>query len=213
MRRTASHIALHRALGRHLRRLVSLTVLIGYVSMSASGVRRVPPLTAEPQSNFAVMDSLCASAAQRFTTAFPGDDHVSAASLVITPHPAAWLVRQHMLATQDRARRGNEMLCELSIVECGVVYTSLPEKDSLQRRCGVELRGTAGNDVIGPVRCIRVDTIARADVPFVETPRHEAFTATVPPPQPSVWDEILEPLLVVGALATTVVLLFTVRSQ
>jgi len=190
-----------------------LTVFIGYVSMSASGVRHVPPLAAEPKNNFVVMDSLCASAAQRFTAALPGGSQVSAASLVITPHPASWLIRQHVLAAQDRVQKGNEWPCELNIVECGVVYTSLPDKDSLQRRCGVELRGTAGNDVIGPVRCIRVDTIARADVPFVETPRHEAFTATVPPPQPSVWDEILEPLLVVGALATTVVLLFTVRSQ
>ncbi|MFM8177861.1 MAG: hypothetical protein ACKOAG_01605 [Candidatus Kapaibacterium sp.] len=192
---------------------MSMIVLTGHAGMSAHHIRSVPPLATVVRSNFAVMDDLCASAAQRFTAAFPGGGHVSATSLSVLPHPAAWLVRQHVVAAQERMHRGNELICEMSVVECGVVYGSLPEKDSLQRRCRVELRGIAGASVIGPIEAVLVDTIARADVPLVETPRHEAFTAMVPAPQTTLWDEILEPLLVVGALATTVVLLFTVRSQ
>lgn len=217
-----------------LRKLLSLVVLLAYVSMSARQMQSVaqvqsvaqmqsvqtasivPGFTAtqaELRSNFSIMDSLCASAAQRFSTALAGGSYVTDISLTVANHPASWLVRQHLLAAQNKAHRGNVGMCTVNIVECGVLYTSLPEKDSLQRRCRVELRGIAGSEVISPVECMYVDTIARADVSRAESPRHEAFVAALPAPQLTMWDEILEPLLVVGALATTVVLLFTVRSQ
>lgn len=211
-----------------LRKLLSLVVLMAYVSMSARQVQNMQSVQSmqragtvhsvtvtqtDLRSNFSIMDSLCASAAQRFCAALPGGTYVTDLSLTVTNHSASWLVRQHVLAAQNKAHSGAVIACTVNIAECGVLYTSLPEKDSLQRRCRVELRGIAGLEVVSPVEYMYVDTIARADVSRAEYPRHEAFTAALPAPQLTMWDEILEPLLVVGALATTVVLLFTVRSQ
>ena len=57
------------------------------------------------------------------------------------------------------------------------------------------------------------DVIARQDVDYVQTRSLEFTCSSIPQPEKSFFNEILQPVILISATIITVVLLFTVRSK
>lgn len=57
------------------------------------------------------------------------------------------------------------------------------------------------------------DTIARSDIPFVESRQYAYARAPVPDSPSGLYDDVVEPLLIISSAIITTILLFTVRSQ
>lgn len=173
----------------------------------------VPLCAAQPVSNFSILDSLSLHLAQKAAISL----HSSNVALDIPNHSSAWLIRQNtiraMAAHNISIHDSSKTVLHTGIAACGVQYALHSERDSLLRTLRVELRYAVDNTAPLLLSADYHDVIARSDIPLAESPRYE-FSSSLPPPLPhSTWDEILEPLIVVAALATTVTLLFTVRSQ
>ena len=167
------------------------------------------------QSNFVLIDSLSFSVCKQLVSRIQKNEAVHIAA---TNHSSQWLIVQNTM----RALKENSIAksdssgknLNIGIADCGVRYLVHPtERDSLLRVSRVELRASFDGNSIEPVIAERQDCISRSDVAFLENPKHEFTSSLIPPAPKSTWDDILEPLVVVAALATTVVLLFTVRSQ
>ncbi|MCS7000734.1 MAG: hypothetical protein RML15_05540 [Bacteroidota bacterium] len=165
------------------------------------------PLAAQVQTNFFLLDSLAQRSVAAFVAMFSCDSVV-----VVPPTSAAhWLIVEKLLAHGIPVRPIAP--CTLAIADCAVRYGLHPSsRDSLQRTVTVELR-TMALDTTQRIRFVHQDVLARSDVAAAELPRSDLTTSPVPPPPRSLWDDILEPVIIVASVATTLLLLFTVRSR
>ena len=166
------------------------------------------------QSTYTIVDSMSVVALQKCLNQLIKPTECS---VHFTPHPSEWLFKQNLLRIEKTDININEKstaLLNITIADCAVRYTNYSERDSLYRTIHIELRGSFGVvQLLQPVTLQYTDVIARTNVPLAEMPKYEFTTAPVPAQPPSTWDDIVEPLVVLTALATIVTLLFTVRSQ
>lgn len=185
------------SLQRALSTAVSLTVLLTAQTRLHSQVR----------SNFSVLDSLIA----RAVVAVIGSVQCDSVAVVPTDSPAQWLVAEKLVASGIRVRPSAP--CIAAIADCAVRYALHPRaRDSVERTFTVELR-LMTPDTLTRASAHYRDYLARHDIPAAELPRSALTSSPVPPPPHSLWDDVLEPLVVVGSVATTLLLLFTVRSR
>ncbi len=166
-------------------------------------------------SNFTIVDSLSLDAAQTLVRQL-SERKLSAVRLEVNEHAARWLIHQQVLRALSAAGIRNEEkapLLHVGIADCAVRYAPATDRDSLLRQARVELRATVSEQTLDPIVRQSSNSIARGDVGLVENPKYD-FTSSSLPAQPrSTWDDLVEPLIILGALATTVIVLFTVRSQ
>ena len=166
-------------------------------------------------SNFHCIDSLSFLAAQRVAAQLNAK-RLTTFSVDCTPHSARWLVQQNM--TRACAQLGMPIdpkgtVLTVGIADCAVRYALATDRDSLQRISRVELRTTMPGQTFEDVVVQSTDLIARSEIPLAENPKYDFSSSVVPPAPRSTWDDIVEPLVILGVLATTVIVLFTVRSQ
>jgi hypothetical protein len=179
------------------------------VLLSALVVIAVQPLAvpAQVRTNFSVLDSLTSAAVAEIAS-ISGCD-----SLAVVPVESAlrWLVVEKLTGLGIAVRASAP--CTLAIADGAVRYgLYAPSRDSIERTGRVELRFLVPDST----RTIAVewrDVLARTDIARAELPRSELTTAPVPPMPRSLWDDLLEPVIVVASVATTLLLLFTVRSR
>jgi hypothetical protein len=176
--------------------------------------------SAAPQ-NFMVVDSLMSWAVGDMQNAMPSLD---TAQLKIKSHPADWLLESHILEayafTSWRTEADKEHTqLNINIRNCGVQLFNHPEsQDSLLRTVEVSFSAQAVSSIgvinsLGTITHQYSDVLARVDVLQVQNTPHIFAVAQVPEAERGFFDEVIEPLVVAGALVVTVVLLFTVRSQ
>ncbi len=173
-----------------------------------------PSLCLCSTSNFDLLDSLSKNCAQSVAEQVPAQSNIK---LSVSDHAARWIVYQHLLrALNERHVTVSDTastLLDVGIVDCAVRYALCNDRDSLRRTLNVELRATLGKQELSSVHRSLQDVFARSELNLIEVPRYE-FSSSIAPTQPrSMWDDILNPLIVLGAMATTVILLFSVRSQ
>jgi hypothetical protein len=63
------------------------------------------------------------------------------------------------------------------------------------------------------VRLIDSAYVARTEVVLLDSRQHMATQGVVPPRPTTLWEDIAQPVVFIGAAVITIVLLFTVRSQ
>ncbi|MCX8052037.1 MAG: hypothetical protein N3B17_09130 [Chlorobi bacterium] len=158
------------------------------------------------RTNFSLLDSMVARAVSDLPCG--GCD-----SAVVLPYQSAarWLVVEKWIAsgktTTENAR------CTLAIADCAVRYALHPtERDSVIRTVTVDVRLMTPDTTCRSMSQY-ADTLAREDIVAVELPRSELTSSPVPPPPRSLWDDLLEPVVIVASVATTLLLLFTARSR
>jgi len=164
-------------------------------------------LWSQVPTNFALLDSLSQQAVRHII------EHRRCDSATIVPPDAVarWLIVEKWIHAGKTVSAAAP--CTLAIADCAIRYANYPNsRDSLERHARVELRLLPPD---GAFRAIAeyCDTIARSDVAAVELPRSELTTSPVPPPPRSIWDDVLEPVVIVASIATTLLLLFTARTR
>ncbi|KXB97060.1 MAG: hypothetical protein AA908_08965 [Chlorobi bacterium NICIL-2] len=177
--------------------------------LSALAVSAVQPqlLSAQVRTNFSILDSLTSAAVRQVGSISSCD------SVAVVPMESAlrWLVVEK-LSGRGIAIRASAP-CTLAIADGAVRYgLYAPSRDSIERTARVELRLLAF-DSTHTIAVEFQDVLARADIALAELPRSELTAAPVPPLPRSLWDDLLEPVIVVASVATTLLLLFTVRSR
>ncbi len=171
--------------------------------------------TASP-TNFQIQDSLLKLAAQQVRTQLAAV-RSPALRLRCSDHPARWLVEQQLRSALGEASLvtsdSSSGFLDVGIADVAVRYASVPDRDSLLRTIHVELRCAAAGRQLSDISLQRSDLVARSDQSLLENPGYAFCSAPLPAVQRSTWDDILEPVVVLAALATTVIVLFSVRSQ
>lgn len=121
--------------------------------------------------------------------------------------------RSQELGIPFRAVRGNEYAVGLVIANAATTLETSNHADSLVR--SVTLAASVRHN--GVVRQLpvqkRQDVIPYEQGLRAQSDQHASTKAELPARQPSLWDDVLQPIVFIGAAVVTIVLLFTVRSQ
>lgn len=154
-------------------------------------------------------DSICARA---------GDSSVRFA---VTNHPdAAWIatslrdptaVRQCLSQIVD-----SSSLAQVTVVcrDVQTSYANAHHQDTVLRSVVVDLAAIdRASTRTYTVRLLDSAYVARADVALLDTRQHMATHGVVPARPTTLWEDIAQPVVFIGAAVVTIVLLFTVRSQ
>ena len=154
-------------------------------------------------------DSICARA---------GDASVRFA---VTNHPdAAWIatslrdptaVRQCLSQIVD-----SSSLAQVTVVcrDVQTSYANAHHPDTVLRSVVVDLAAIdRASTRTYTVRLLDSAYVARADVALLDTRQHMATHGVVPARPTTLWEDIAQPVVFIGAAVVTIVLLFTVRSQ
>ena len=185
----------------------ALWLMLAQASLSAASTA--------PASNFNIVDSLSLLAAQALCTQL-SLHHIGSINVQCSEHSARWLVQQNMQRALAKAGLNNDpkaATLTLGIADCSTRYVLMAERDSVVRNVHVEFRASVADRVFDTQQYSYSDVIARADIALLESPKYD-FSSSVAPAVPrSTWDDLVEPLIILGALATTVIVLFSVRSQ
>jgi len=165
-----------------------------------------------------VLDSMITNSAEQIVQKIK--DH-SALVLNVSSHPDQEYVaakffdvfKQHSIEVKAV---GEDSVLQIVINDLSTRYNAM-EHDSIRRIITVYFTAsiTTGNavDVLQTTPGKRVDEGLRRDALYAESRQHSASHGAMPEPESSFWDDIVEPAIFVAAAATTVVLLFTVRSK
>jgi hypothetical protein len=154
-------------------------------------------------------DSICARA---------GDASVRFA---VTNHPdAVWIatslrdptaVRQCLSQIVD-----SSSLAQVTVVcrDVQTSYVNAQHQDTVLRSVVVDLAAIdRASTRTYTVRLLDSAYVARADVALLDTRQHMATHGVVPARPTTLWEDIAQPVVFIGAAVVTIVLLFTVRSQ
>lgn len=94
----------------------------------------------------------------------------------------------------------------IKLIKYGVSYQLL-NNDSLLRN--IQVKSFIYNRTL---ENIFIDSISREDINLIENSKFDELKSTIPPKKESLYHKILEPVIVIGSVIITVVLLFTIRS-
>lgn len=177
-----------------------------------------------PKENTELLDAV----AHRCIDSLTSNSNVQALhAITISPHPAAERLQQHValrvpipvLLASSPPLADTSALLHVFIGDYAVRYHLYPDDaDSLTREVRLWITATettatgAHQQPTQYVASVR-DTIARGDIPFVESRQYSYAQAPVPDSPPSLYTDVVEPLLIISSAIITTILLFTVRSQ
>lgn len=175
-------------------------------------------LASEMVSTDHILDSLLKEVCNEIANQIPAIDTLSVS---VSIHPDAEFVETIMLeALGGRStvisRTSTNNLLRIVIKDMSTRYSALLA-DSIQRVITVSFTGILElNGVVKPLTIsdrLRTDVGSRKEAAQAESQQHAASHGQMPDPERTFWDDILEPAIFVAAAATTVILLFTVRSK
>lgn len=112
-----------------------------------------------------------------------------------------------------RIATANEQAVTLVISDASTSYQPHTHPDSLVREVVLDASVRRNNNVYKLQKQTRQDVVAHEQAAAKQSDQHASTKAVVPEKQPSLWDDVLQPIVFIGAAVVTLVLLFTVRSQ
>lgn len=144
--------------------------------------------------------------------------------LVVAAHPdSQWIRASAEQAVQERGgvleAEGGTATSVLTIipVDVSTSYANTESADTVVRTITTSIRGTLDTPQRGmssvPCRSTIEEKLTREQAERLQSEQHHATRAVLPPRPTTIWQDILEPAIFVGAAVITAVLLFTVRSQ
>jgi hypothetical protein len=105
----------------------------------------------------------------------------------------------------------------LIVRDLSTVYQATGDADTVVRIVTVAMDAKVSADgescLISPAPYQRRDTCLRREAMLEQSSQLNATHGELPAEERTMWEDLLEPAIFVAAAATTVVLLFTVRSQ
>jgi hypothetical protein len=112
-----------------------------------------------------------------------------------------------------RIATANDQAVTLVISDASTSYQPHTHPDSLVREVVLDALMRRNNNVYKLQKQTRQDVVAHEQAAAKQSDQHASTKAVVPEKQPSLWDDVLQPIVFIGAAVVTLVLLFTVRSQ
>ncbi len=165
-----------------------------------------------PTENIALLDSLVGLFSAAIVHDVVPDNHVR---IAFSDHPAADRLRRVPFAS--RTSQSDTAALRYYVADFGIRYFLYDnDADSLVREASLWLSAeapTLSQKKLPDYNLKLRDTIARSDLPFVESNQFDFARAPVPDKPSDFYSDIAEPLVVVSAAVITILLLFTVRSQ
>ncbi|MDZ4745898.1 MAG: hypothetical protein SGJ05_07830 [bacterium] len=194
------------------RALIALFSSALFVSASAQG-----RVVDERRSTIERMNVMLQESLARIVQQVPTDS----ISVRVIAHPDAEIIRMmtvNALGTRT-VLAGTSAKADLVItpVDVSTRYETTDAVDSVDRVVTVSLQAVM--NTYGQERSLRSEKIVererlhRNDALRLQSGQRSSTTAQIPPVPSTLWDDILQPAIFVAAAVTTVVLLFTVRSQ
>ncbi|MCX6140981.1 MAG: hypothetical protein NTX15_09165 [Candidatus Kapabacteria bacterium] len=146
-------------------------------------------------------------------------------SFSVQPHPdAEWIGGIIGRRCQERGRVTRQLGVDsiadviISISDVSTRYQLLESSDSVRRVIVVNLNARNGSSesaglVLALPSMKQEDMMLREVAISSESMQHRGTHGDIPPMPSSFWDDVAQPAIFIAAAATTVILLFTVRSQ
>lgn len=173
------------------------------------------PLRAEMKTNMQLLDSLTSKLPHELSKSFP---EVGELRLDFNEHPNAWYVEQKIVNSGLFTVKESDSLPKLSVLlsDFGVRYIRI-NSDTLERQIKIKYEAVLYDNGLskphkGNMWLIK-DRIAEQDLAIIESSPYPFSKAPVPEPDKTWLDDALEPVILVGSAALTVLLFFTVRSN
>ncbi len=177
------------------------------------------------KTNFDILDSLVSLYSDNFYNNLkfiPGKK----ICIKFNEHPAKWIFESKILGKNEGrysfqtgdTNHDNCLKLEVSINDFSIKYLNEPESsDSLIRifnikvTSNIELSGKL--DALPQFTKTIKDTISRNDIDYVKSIQHDFANSPVPEPKKTMFEEIIQPLIIITSAAVSILLLFTVRSN
>ena len=146
-------------------------------------------------------------------------------SFSISAHPdAEWtagIIRRRIQQRGGTVHRTNESQhpdIHISISDVSTRYSIVEGGDSIIREIIVRLDAykstpTQSGSVVVLPSLRRKDVMTRSEALSADSRQHSGSHGQIPPVPTSFWEDIAQPVVFIAAAATTILLLFTVRSQ
>lgn len=143
----------------------------------------------------------------------------SATHMYVHDHPdAPWIrsiVARHLEERGVPVALGSAERTDLDVVimDVSTRYQLTPNPDSVEREVVVKLESTyRQRRLLLEPKSVRT-TLGRSEALAVQSAQHTGTHAALPEAPSSLWNDVLEPLIYVGAAVVTVLLFYTVRTQ
>ncbi|MCX7737268.1 MAG: hypothetical protein N2319_11210 [Candidatus Kapabacteria bacterium] len=175
------------------------------------------------RTNIDIFDSLSKRITEEFikSSAFSEFDTVN----LIFKGKDDFLVKKHILnhfnnlniVTFENEQSGSQNQLEIVIEELKTTIKNTDDKDNFIRE--IFLKYTFFQKVNGVIKNPLEftenyqDTIRKTDINQINSENHSFAKAELPQEKPTVFEQIIEPLIIVSAAVLTVILLFTIRSN
>jgi hypothetical protein len=181
----------------------------------------------EPATNLATMRSLAKQIASRVAGSVRAEGRQDSASVVVHPRETAWYVQASLIEGMEetglKVKTSGFAPVEVTfgIGDLSVQYLH-PRKEGMlgptivDRRVSVNVSAIARNETSGDVLFsddlveTHIDTVEMNQITDLETPTIEVTKGNIP--SEGFFSNIAEPIIVLGAIAVAVFLLFHVRS-
>jgi len=143
----------------------------------------------------------------------------SAMEVFVHDHPDAQWIRSIVARRMEErgipVAVGSAARADLDVVimDVSTRYQPGPNPDSVEREVVVKLETTYRQRRL-PLEAKSVRTVlGRPEALATQTTQHTGTHAVLPEAPSSLWNDVLEPLIYVGAAVVTIVLFYTVRTQ
>ena len=146
-------------------------------------------------------------------------------SFSVSPHPDAdWIAGiigrrvQQLDGTVHKTNEPPNPGIHITISDVSTRYSIVEGGDSIIREIIVRLDAykstpTQSGSVVVLPSLRRKDVMTRSEALSADSRQHSGSHGQIPPVPTSFWEDIAQPVVFIAAAATTILLLFTVRSQ
>ncbi len=202
-----------------------MLVMIVRVALVACMVLQANVRAQARESEFTidVMNRLTAERLEMIVDSLDRGGYLSGGSVAldVSPGPDAYWVESEFLRILQSKNvtvlKQAETQVNLVVKELRTMYSYTPSSDTVERLLRVHIEAIARQGetvrlISAPIAEQR-DTLSRTDALRKQSTQRSSLYAELPPEKRTMWEDILEPAVFIVAAVTTVVLLFTVRSQ
>ncbi len=175
-----------------------------------------------PISNIEVLDSLSKNTANKINQ-FISNHNLNSVFVSVDETEGNWLLAEHLLQnnkikllTPQSQSKETFPLIEIHTKELKIQYSLHENSDSLVRTGKIELtaffKTKDKTEIIDSLNFVFEDEISCSDVDFIKG-KYPFANPKIPEREQTVWEKIVEPVVVISTAIITLVLLFTVRSN
>jgi len=175
-----------------------------------------------PISNIEVLDSLSKNTANKIEQ-FISNHNLNSVYILVDETEGNWLLTEHLLQnnkikllTHQSPNKDSFPLIEIHTKELKIQYSLHENPDSLVRTGKIDLtaflKTKDKTEIIDSLNFVFEDEISCSDVDLIKG-KYPFANPKIPEREQTVWEKIVEPVVVISTAIITLVLLFTVRSN